>query len=62
MGTKEKICEGKCPNCNKELFTFGTADISESVVSYPFTCECGTKGYEYFDMHYAQTEIIEEDE
>ena len=61
--TTEKICEGKCPNCNKELFTYGTADVSESVVSYLFTCnECGTRGYEYFDMHYAQTEIIEDEE
>lgn len=42
------IMENKCPNCECEIIRDGTVKYDGDLVGYPFECECGFKGTEWY--------------
>tara|TARA_R100001463_G_scaffold82951_1_gene137604 strand:- start:4 stop:213 length:210 start_codon:yes stop_codon:yes gene_type:complete len=55
--TKQKECQGYCPNCNSENLTYGRVQIDGNDLHYPYTCDdCNTKGKEHYYITYDITE------
>ena len=46
--------EGVCPICGGESLEFESAEIDDGGVKYPWTCECGASGDEYYDMTFSE--------
>jgi uncharacterized protein with PIN domain len=42
---------GKCPRCNTTIEDYGTQELLDMTVYYPFTCKkCGFEGREWYDL------------
>jgi len=52
----KKNIEGICPVCGAEgNLEFGSAEIDEGGVKYPWDCEdCGASGEEWYDMTFSE--------
>lgn len=47
----EDTQEGECPVCGAELTEYGSFEVHDNQVEYPFTCEnCGVAGSEWGDI------------
>ena len=45
--------QGKCPKCNEMELDYGSMDIQDDMVYYPFTCEnCGHSGKEWYNLEF----------
>ncbi len=45
---KDEIKAGHCPVCSTEITEYGTADIMDEAIAYPFICKnCGISGSEW---------------
>lgn len=64
--TNDESREGHCLRCGNELHDYGTFEVSDDCVEYPWKCSgCGSTGREhgivYFDGHYVDLSIDSEE-
>jgi len=46
-----EIVSGNCPKCGEEIEDYGTQELLDMTVYYPFTCKkCGFEGREWYDL------------
>ncbi len=51
-------CEGACGCCGSLNLEFGTIEIVDDSIYYPFTClDCGADGKEWYDLKYSETRM-----
>ena len=46
---------GKCPKCGSESLEYEELEEQDGMVYYPFTCECGATGKEWYILTYSET-------
>ena len=53
---KANQVSGNCPKCDSNDLDYKEWNGN----SYPFTCsDCGVEGYEYYNMEFSHTELVE---
>lgn len=53
---------GICPLCGSENLDYGAAVIEDVGVMYPWTCECGAKGEETYNLEFSGHYAVEKDD
>lgn len=52
-GDKMETKQGKCPKCNKDDLDYGSLEIEDDSIYYPYTCnDCGLKGREWYNLYF----------
>ncbi len=47
----EEIKSGECPRCHTTIEDYGTQELLDMTLYYPFTCKkCGFTGREWYDL------------
>lgn len=55
--TVTKECKGKCVKCDSENLFYGSKEIIDEWVYYPYECqECSDKGKEWYEIKYLESE------
>lgn len=56
------ITRGCCPKCGSDNLSYEDTTFEGDCMGYEFTCEdCGSEGIEWYDLHYTESIIYEED-
>ena len=56
MPKKKRQRAGKCPRCGKEDIVYGSMELSDNSVGYPFHCNiCDGDFMEWYDLTYSET-------
>jgi len=57
--TETKECLGKCPYCGSENIDYASAEILDTTLRYPATCEdCDGEFYEDYNIVYCETSYV----
>lgn len=52
-----KIIRGKCKKCGKSPIEYGKVEfVGNDVLYFPYTCNCGHVGREFFTLQYLSSE------
>lgn len=56
--------EGCCPKCSSDELDYDGHEFDfDGSIWYDFTCnDCGAKGKEWYNLSYACSEVVEEDD
>lgn len=50
--------EGVCPMCGSFKLNYGSAELHDNQVCYPYLCgSCGREGKEWYSMRYIETKM-----
>lgn len=62
MKVKSNAC-GKCPFCDEFTLEYGSLDILDDMIYYPWTCtKCGHKGEEWYSIEFAGHNVLDEND